>query len=67
MTAKELYDFLGTVIFDGYGEAEVLFDTEARTFNYHMAKVGRAYLEIEPFPDRPFVFLYEERNYESRT
>jgi hypothetical protein len=26
-------------------KAEVLFDTEARTFEYHMAKIGRIYYE----------------------
>lgn len=63
MTVKELRDFLDNAVFDGFGHAEILFDTEARTFNYHMAKVGAAYLETDIFPERPFVSLHEERNY----
>jgi hypothetical protein len=59
MTANQLCAFLEKVINDGYGHAEILFDTEAKTFDYHMAAVGSAYLETEPFPDRPFVSLHE--------
>jgi hypothetical protein len=61
-TAKELLDFLEQVVHDGYGEAEVLLDTEARTFDYHMAKVGRAYVNNETDPEYPFVSLHEQRN-----
>lgn len=59
-TVQELFDFLEQVIHDGYGKAEILFDTEARTFEYHMAKIGNSYLETEPFPERPFISLHEE-------
>jgi hypothetical protein len=59
-TAKELFDFLERVVHDGYGHAEILFDTEARKFEYHMAKVDRAYLELDFDPDRPYISLHEE-------
>ena len=62
MTAKDLYNFLGQVICDGYGNSEILFDTDARTFNYHMAKVGSAYLCTEFDPDRPFISLHEVKH-----
>lgn len=60
MTAKELFDFLEQAIHDGYGHAEILFDTEGRTFNYDMAKIGSAYLITEFDPDRPFISLHEK-------
>lgn len=61
MTAQQLFKVLERAIQDGYGSAEVLFDTEARKFEYHMAKVGTAFLETEIFPERPLVILQEER------
>lgn len=60
MTALELFRVLESAINDGYGHAEILFDTEARTFHYHMAKIGSAYLQLEFDPDRPYVSLHEE-------
>ena len=63
MNAKELYEFLKEVVEGGNGHATILFDTEARTFGYHMAEVGRAYLETEPFPGEPFISLHEKRHY----
>lgn len=65
MNIKELYCILDAAIEAGYGHAGILFDTEARTFDYHMAKVGSAYLETEFDPDRPFLSLHEER-YETK-
>lgn len=62
MTVKELRDFLSNAAYEGFGDAEVLFDTEARTFDYHMAKVGRAFLVTEFDPERPFVSLHEEQS-----
>lgn len=59
-TAQELFNFLEQVIHDGYGHAVILFDTEAKTFNYHMAKVDRSFLETEIDPGRPMVILLEE-------
>lgn len=43
MTAQELFDFLEQVVHDGKGDLPVYFDTEAREFNYHLAKIGSAY------------------------
>ncbi len=63
-TVQELYDFLAQVIKDGHGDAEILFDTEARTFNYHMAKVGSAYCQPEIWEGlsvKGFVDLHEKR------
>lgn len=45
-------------------DTEILFDTEARQFDYHMAKIGRAYLEVDSakaMDIEPFIVLYEER------
>ncbi len=61
MTAQQLFNILEKAIHDGYGDSEILFDTEARTFHYHMAKIGSAYLNNESFPDQPFISLHEER------
>ena len=61
MTVEELFRVLELAIHDGYSNAEILFDTEARKFDYHMAKVGSAYLCTEFDPDRPFIWLGEER------
>jgi hypothetical protein len=61
MTIEQLSKILNKAVEDGYGEADILFDTEARTFEYHMAKVGSAYMETDAFFDRPFLSLHEER------
>lgn len=61
MTAQQLFDFLEQIIHDGHGNARVLFDTEARTFNYRMAQIGSAYLEEEPSTDGYFVNLGEKK------
>lgn len=57
-TVQELRDYLDGLVQIGKGELPVYFDTEAKTFNYHMAKVGQAYHEDEP---TPHVQLHEER------
>lgn len=57
-TVQELFDFLEQLIHDGKGGLPILFDTEAQTFNYHMAKIDRAYQEDEPYPHVQF---HEER------
>lgn len=61
MTALELSKILEEAIQDGYGDAEILFDTEARTFDYHFAKVGSAFLEDRFDPNRPIIVLGESR------
>jgi len=60
MTVQQLLRILELAVHDGYDQAEILFDTEGRTFDYHMAKVGSAYLETEFDPNRPFISLHEE-------
>jgi hypothetical protein len=61
MTALELLKVLQEAVDTGYGHAEILFDTEARTFDYHMAAVGKAYLETGFIPERPYISLHEKR------
>jgi hypothetical protein len=56
MTCKELWKQLEAIIVNGGGDAEVMFDTEARTFDYHMAVVGGA--DYEQLP-KPHVCLVE--------
>lgn len=45
LTVKELADQLNGLVIEGKGEVPIWFDTEARHFHYHMAKVGGAYYE----------------------
>lgn len=59
MTINELYRILELAIHDGHGDSEIFFDTEARTFNYHMAKISKAFLEDEVNPDESFLWLGE--------
>lgn len=64
MTCRDLCHILLKAIEDGHGDAPVYFDTEARTFSYHMAKVGRAYCEdMSSFMgnDEAWIILHEER------
>jgi hypothetical protein len=58
-TVKEAAAFFSDLVAKGHGEAEIMFDTEARTFNYHMAKVGRAYHQGPEFTGKEFVSLHE--------
>ena len=48
-------------------ETIILFDTEARTFDYHMAKVGSAYFENQGGMEYPFIDLHEEHWYDKET
>lgn len=47
---SDLHQILTQLVQDGKGKWPVYFDTEARTFHYHMAEVGVAYFELEPHP-----------------
>jgi hypothetical protein len=60
-TVKELFGFLEQLVKDGHGDAIIMFDTEARTFEYHMAKIGRAYhdKEMSESVGYDFVSLHE--------
>jgi hypothetical protein len=57
MTIKELHELTGELVKQGYGDACVMFDTEARAYWYHMAVVGSAFFEDEP---EPHLALHEE-------
>ena len=58
-TVEKLHEFLGQLMEkEGLAKEPVLFDTEGRTFNYHMAAVGRAYFNKEPYAH---IQLCEER------
>lgn len=48
MTAKELHELLGKMIEDGFGNTDVLFDTEAREWPCHMVPVTDAFCQDEP-------------------
>ena len=61
-TVKECADFFADLVAKGCGETRVLFDTEARTFNYHLARVGRAYYQGPEFTGEAFVSLHEFRD-----
>ncbi len=60
MNVYRLCWLLLKTIFRGKGNAEILFDTEAKKFDYHMAKVGSAYCEKHAWPT-PAITLHEER------
>ena len=57
-TVQQLFDFLEQLIHDGKGDLPILFDTEAKRFEYHMARIDRAYHEDTPYPHVQF---HEER------
>lgn len=61
MNVEELFKILEVAIDEGYGDCPIYFDTDARTFDYHMAKIGRAHVEAVFITDTPFVWLGEER------
>ncbi len=44
-TVKELHAFLDELVKAGHGDAEILFDTEAKSFRYHFADVGEAHFD----------------------
>jgi hypothetical protein len=60
MTTYRLFWILLKAICRGYGQSPVYFDTEARKFEYHMAKVGRAYCEDSQIGDGFWIILHEE-------
>ena len=50
-TVAKLHEYLGGLMEkEGLANEPVMFDTDGRTFNYHMALVGRAYFNTEPYP-----------------
>ena len=62
MTVKELFRILELAIHDGHEDAPIYFDTEARKYEYHMAKVGRAYCQEDIFEyGTSVITLHEER------
>ncbi len=58
MTVKELHDITKRLVEEGHGDSRVLFDTEAQTFDYHMASIDSAHHETEP---EPHLALHEDR------
>jgi hypothetical protein len=60
-TVQELRDFLDGLCQIGKGDLPVMFDTEAKTYEYHMARIGNAYFEDEQVMGSGFVSLHEER------
>jgi hypothetical protein len=48
MTVSELCHFLMDLIKQNKGHLPIYFDTEARTFDFHMARIGSAFCEEEP-------------------
>ena len=61
MKPSELIKVLQEAIDAGVDDTtEILFDTEARTFDYHMAKIDRAYFEPDVL-EKPFISLHEKR------
>lgn len=64
MTAKELLDKLEAFIYEDKSRENlpVYFDTDARTFNYHHAKIGNVYCEDSPeMAGLEMILLCEER------
>jgi|WetSurMetagenome_2_1015567.scaffolds.fasta_scaffold92225_2 hypothetical protein len=61
MTVKELHETLTKVIAEGYGSAEVYFDSEAARFNVHFVNIqSGAFLEKKEHTglDRDMFILY---------
>ena len=61
MTVNSLIRKLEKISNEGYGEAEVFIDSEARAFNYHFVKIGSACLELEENVGKDMLILYEAR------
>lgn len=62
MKPSELIKVLQEAVDAGKDDVtEILFDTEARKFDYHMAEVGRAYFEpeMEKVMGNPIISLHE--------
>jgi hypothetical protein len=60
-TVKQMYEFTKKLVEEGKGDAIILFDTEAKTYDYHMAEVGRGFYEDDVAVGYPFVSLHERR------
>lgn len=61
MKPSELIKVLQQAVDAGLDDTtEILFDTEAKTFTYHMAKIGSANFEPDIL-DTPFISLHEKR------
>jgi hypothetical protein len=50
MTVQDLFNLTRTLIQQGKGNIPIYFDTEARKFDYHLAKVGSGSVEQTPEP-----------------
>lgn len=61
MNAYKLWWVITKAILTGHGRALVWFDTEARTYDYHMALVGSAYCEDPQLGEGHEIHLHEER------
>lgn len=42
MNVKQLHEILSSLKDDGLGDLPVLFDTEAKSYQYHLAQIGSA-------------------------
>ena len=63
MKPSELIAVLQQAVDAGWDNTtDIMFDTEARTFNYHMAKVDRAYFDhrVNEAMGKSIVILQEE-------
>ena len=59
MKPSQLIEVLQEAIDAGCDDTtEIFFDTDARNFNYHMAKIGSAFFE-EKIMGTPFIALIE--------
>jgi len=61
MTAIELHAILGKAIEEGQGKFPIYFDTEAEKYEYHMAKIGAAFVSLEGGDNFSMVSLHEAR------
>ena len=50
MTVEQLHEITARLVKEGNGKASVMFDTECRTYDYHMARVGIAVYKTLPIP-----------------
>lgn len=60
-TVKELHQFLGKLVKLGKGDVPIYFDTDARTFEYHLAKIGAVSLLPKEMVGEEELCFYEER------
>lgn len=57
---SELIKVCQEAIDAGCDDIDILFDTEARTFNYHMAHIGRAHFNGTEITGKHFISLHEK-------